>query len=434
MRRLDHPSSLCSLMLACAFWMAAGIGLLLSTAERAVHAQADPVCSATPHKSAAPTRIQLGEQVTVTLRVDGDCPAKDQKADVVLVIDRSSSMSRDNKLDDAKTAATAFVDQMDTTLVQVGVVAFDDVVDDVIDLSTDKAALRQAIAGITMDRGTNLVDSLDRGRRMVTGPSSRADAQPVIVFLTDGNHSVNNPGLGALDTVIAALRAGAIDTYAIGLGNDADETTLRRIASDPSKYYGGISSGELAAIYLQIAGRIEAAVLFETLTITDEVPANMRYVVGSASPAAAWDSATRVLSWSFTQVPEPGLSMTYRVEPQEAGTHPTNVRADATYRDGFGNDGTLRFPVPEVIVAPPAGECVCRVTRLKVPQHAIDFALANPERVLGWRDPLNPNLRPGELPNPRRLCLDLRNRNTAWHPLFNRVVWRAGCLIGPDVP
>ena len=433
MRLATRP--LTSILLATGFLLAlaAGAGLLTASSP-AARAQDEPACSATPNKTASPARVQLGEHVTVTLQVEGDCPSRERKADVVLVIDRSSSMGRDNKLVDAKAAATAFVDAMDPTLIHVGVVAFDDVVEDIIDLSDDPAALRRAIAGIAMDRGTNLVDSLERGRRMVLGPSSRADAQPVIIFLTDGNHSVSTPPIGAIDTVIAAVRTDGIDAYSIGLGNDADSVLLRRIASDPSKYYGGIRGGQLGDIYLQIGGRIEAAVLFETITIADEVPANMRYINGSARPGALWDSTTRVLTWTFADIPEPGFSLTYRLEPQEAGTHPTNVRADADFEDGFGNEASLHFPVPEVVVEGPPGDCICRVTRLRVPQHAIDFALAHPERVLGWRDPLDPNLRPGELENPRRLCLDLRNRNTAWHPLFNRVLWRAGCLIGPDLP
>ena len=100
--------------------------------------------------------------------------------------------------------------------------------------------------------------------------------------------------------------AADIDTYAIGLGDDADEAVLRRIVSDSSNYFGGIAGGQLADIYLQIAGRIEAGVLFETITIDDEIPSNMRYLVGSAVPAATWDSGRRVLTWTFGQVPEPG--------------------------------------------------------------------------------------------------------------------------------
>jgi Mg-chelatase subunit ChlD len=351
-RHFTRPFLLGLLAVAFASAVAFDAGLLPRGADSPAHAQAD-ACSAAPFKSAAPARIRLGEQVTVALRVAGACPAREQKADVVLVIDRSSSMRQDDKLADAKAAATAFVDEMDTALVQVGIVAFDDEVDDVLDLSTDKNALRQAIASITLDRGTNLVDSLEAGRRMVTGPSARSDATPVIVFMTDGNHSSFSPRISALDAVIAAVRAAEIDTYAIGLGDDADDAVLRRIVSAPSNYYGDINGGQLADIYLQIAGRIEAGVLFETITIQDEVPANMRYLIGSAVPAAAWDAGRRVLTWTFDQVPEPGLSMTYRLEPLTTGTHPTNVRATADFRDGLGNDDTLRFPVPEVIVTGP---------------------------------------------------------------------------------
>jgi hypothetical protein len=68
---------------------------------------------------------------------------------------------------------------------------------------------------------------------------------------------------------------------------------------------------------------------------------------------------------------------------------------------------------------------------------------ADPPGYYGLNDLLNPNVpgaphfpTPGfdEPPNPRRVCLDLTNRNVRYNSLFNRPIWRAGCLIGPWNP
>jgi hypothetical protein len=416
-------------------------------APRVAQAQADPPeCSTVRDKTAAPSVINKGELVTVTLTVGGVCPPREQKVDVVLVIDRSSSMGsgRGSKLQAAKDAALGFVRGVDTRLVHVGIIAFDDVIEEMAYLTDDVAVLERAINDIQGDVGTNLVDSLEAGRRMVTSAGARKDATKAIVFLTDGKHSEARPDISEIDRVIAQVRLDGIITYAVGLGSDADEATLRKIAGDPDRYFDSPTPAELADIFLQIAGRIEASVLFRQIDIRDEIPANMRYVPGSARPAAVWDPATRILQWKLADVPDTGATMRYQVEPLESGTHPTNVVASARYVDGFDHPGDILFPVPEVTVRQPEGAlCVCRITRLKAPVPAIDFALAHPDRVWGWNLLSDPN-KPGSPPypepgydwppNPRRTCLDIWNRGIPYHPLFNSVVWRAGCLEGPSRP
>jgi hypothetical protein len=74
--------------------------------------------------------------------------------------------------------------------------------------------------------------------------------------------------------------------------------------------------------------------------------------------------------------------------------------------------------------APPA--CVCRLTRQRVPAVVLDDALANPQRYLGWRQPLDPGKPPGPA-NPPRACLVLQNAGVDYHPLWNRPIWRVGC-------
>ncbi len=67
---------------------------------------------------------------------------------------------------------------------------------------------------------------------------------------------------------------------------------------------------------------------------------------------------------------------------------------------------------------------------------------ADPPGFYGLNDLSNPNVpgsprypTPGydDLPNPRRVCLDLTNRGIRYNKLFNPPVWRAGCLVGPNV-
>lgn len=413
--------------------LVAAVVLAAAGAPRALTAWAQDACQPAVDKTAAPPEIPLGQTVTVTLRLDGACPARERKADVVLVIDRSNSMARDGKLAATQAAAHALVDAMDARLVQIGIVAFDETVETMATLTTDRAVLHQAIDDIAYAPGTNLVDGLDAGRRLLASAAHRPDATPVIVFMTDGRHRVRTPPIEALDPVITAVRAAGIETYAVGLGTDVDAALLARIADDPSKYYQSPTPAELTAIYLEIVGRIEASVLFQAVTLVDRLPANMAYVSGSARPVApAVSPDGRTLTWTLTGTPIAGQTLAYRVRPTEAGTHPTNVEAIADARDGLGSSHRLVFPVPTVrVTAPEEGaQCVCRIVRDRVPPAVVEHALANPTRVFGWRILLDPG-KPDQPPNPRRACLDLQNRGVPFHPLFNGVLWRAGCTVGP---
>jgi Mg-chelatase subunit ChlD len=400
-----------------------------TTAARGV-LQPAPICSASVDKTAAPAEVQLGQVVTVTLSVNGSCPIKDQPADIILAIDHSTSMTREGKLQAAQDAAIKFINQSDPKQVRIGLVSVSSVGRKIEDLTTDWAVLVQAVQNLQPERGTNLVDGLESSRRALIGANARPGVRKVIIFLTDGKHSQQGVPESDLDPVIAAVRTAGIEVFTIGLGTDADEGTLKRIASDASHYYFSPTTGELEGIYLQIAGRLQAKVLFTTSTIADVLPANMVYVPGSARPTQPSVSADgRTLTWQVDNVAEPGYQITYQVRPQEVGTWPTNAVAKIEYVDGFKNTGNLVFPVPTVRVkneTPGGAQCVCRIVLQRVPQHVIDAALAHPERFHGWRYPLDPG-KPRSPANPPRECLTLMNVNIDYHPLWNTPEWRVGC-------
>jgi hypothetical protein len=62
----------------------------------------------------------------------------------------------------------------------------------------------------------------------------------------------------------------------------------------------------------------------------------------------------------------------------------------------------------------------------RVPPVAIAAALANPQRVFGWQEPLNPGL-PVSPTNPRKTWLSIQNIASPYHTLFNALVFKVGC-------
>lgn len=77
--------------------------------------------------------------------------------------------------------------------------------------------------------------------------------------------------------------------------------------------------------------------------------------------------------------------------------------------------------------ATPGGVCVCEILRSSgVPEGVIQSAVANPGQVSGFQQPSNPS-KPVSRFNPLRECLTVQNPASPYHPLFNSLVFRAGC-------
>ena len=305
----------------------------------------EPACQPIGSKVAAPGRVTLGETITVTLSVAGTCPPTRTRADIVLVIDVSGSMIGPN-IDAAKAAALAFVDAIDVAESRVAVVSFNQ--DALLEqpLTANPVNLEVAIDRLQAGGGTDIAVALDAARRELTGPRRRPSANSVIVLLTDGG-SAEPPAVRAAE--LAKLEGARL--FTVGFGGGVNAPLLERLASAPADYYFAPDPGDLAAIYRQIAQRIAASVLFTALQMVDEIPANMRYVPGSAMPPAVLDGAR--LIWTLSDVPLAGIALTYRLDPLELGVHPTNVVAAGEGTDGLGHRGRVPFPVPIVEVVAP---------------------------------------------------------------------------------
>ena len=97
-----------------------------------------PSCAVAGDKVVSPTRIMLGDQATITLSLRPDCEGVSLlDADVMIVIDRSGSMTNEGKLAAAKAAASRFVDILDPALVRIGLLTFTGDVDFRVRLTRD---------------------------------------------------------------------------------------------------------------------------------------------------------------------------------------------------------------------------------------------------------------------------------------------------------
>lgn len=314
-------------------------------------------CETVPDKWSAPNFLRLGEKTKVTLRLGGNCPSASEQADIMLVVDRSNSMSDSGKIGNARLAVADFIDivmpasQPGQRVFKVGMVMFGNGPQLLAPLSFDRNAVLSQIGKLEPAGGTNIADALELGMSEVLGPEHRADAKPIIVLMTDGV-PFNNTRMLTVD-VADRLRDAGITVYSIGLGQDVDPNLLRLVARRPELYFFAPNADDLAGVFKGIARRISASVLLKTVTITDHVPKNMAYIEGSAQPVATWDAASRTITWRFAPVPFSGVEMSFWVEPLDVGTHPTNTRADYDGTDGLDQPNSGVFPIPTVIVVAP---------------------------------------------------------------------------------
>lgn len=214
-----------------------------------------PTATSTPTTPATeaptPTATLVPVPVFVPIALKERCDPDHERADVVLVIDTSGSMAG-RKIEDAKTAALAFVDVMDLAdgRDQVSIVRFDSESEVSLQLTADRVAVVEAIRGLRVRTGTHV----DKGLRNALGELRSERREPantaVAVLLTDGIH---NGAPGADLQKAQEVRDAGIRLYTIGLGADVDGSALEAMAGDKHRYYQAPDSGDLAAIYGEIA-------------------------------------------------------------------------------------------------------------------------------------------------------------------------------------
>ncbi len=300
-------------------------------------------CTAQAGKVAAPGVVLLGGEVEVSLDLALQCAARPLPVDVVLVVDRSTSMLGPT-LADAKLAALGFLDLVDYDLARVGLVSFAREATADARLGSGQRQLRSAVTRLVADGDTHIADGLREAGRMLDQAAPDAEAAQVVVLLTDGQDSV---GAEAVRTQAALRRAAGVRLVTVALGLQADVALLREIASSPDDAWYVPRSRDLGPLYQTLAARL-MDLRVRALEVRDELPGDMELVPGSVEPPA--EAVGPTLVWRSGPVVGNGFRARYRLRPTRTGWQPTNVRAVAQFTDSQDQAGVVEFPVPTVEV------------------------------------------------------------------------------------
>lgn len=206
----------------------------------------------------------------------------DLSSDVVLVIDRSGSMTADGNdppepLTSAKRAAETFLTQAKGPA-QVGVVSYATTPSLPFEqtLTTDLISARDAIRRITMGADgiqyTNLGEALTAAYVELTSERHRDNARKVIILMSDGDVTMPfNPETGEIDRAFAATyareqaavaKSSETSIYTIGFGDFLrnpgpdllrDTALLQELSSGDGYYFEAPTANDLASVYQTIA-------------------------------------------------------------------------------------------------------------------------------------------------------------------------------------
>jgi Ca-activated chloride channel family protein len=156
-----------------------------------------------------------------------------KQADIMLLIDVSGSMLDEGKIDQAKAAALAFMDSMESNN-RVGLATFSDTVQTLVPIDnfeTIRESLRQRIEGLRANGGTALYSAVSN---IVADMNAIDDDKRIraVVVLSDGADTASGISLNDAIQQINASRGdlNPVIVVPIGYGSNADINTLNSIA------------------------------------------------------------------------------------------------------------------------------------------------------------------------------------------------------------
>lgn len=225
----------------------------------------------------------LGLQAVAFARPTRDTKVPRERATVILAIDVSLSMEatdvQPSRLEGAKIAAKAFLDQVPTRL-NVGLVAFSQAASLKVPPTTDREAVRRSIDSLTLGSGTGMGEAIEASLDAISqapGVDDSGKAPPgVIVLLSDGKPTgaTEQEAMARVDRAVADAKKAdvPISTVAFGTPNGtiadprmpgaqipvpADRGTLKDIADKTGgQAFDAQSTEQAKKIYADIGSSV----------------------------------------------------------------------------------------------------------------------------------------------------------------------------------
>lgn len=217
----------------------------------------------TSSKTISTDQISCDGTLKITLALSASPDISANPVDIVLILDRSGSMSG-TPLTNMKNGAKTFIDIIDKNTdslsdgeiglgSKIGIVSFSDTATKDTALITSVATLKTSIDSITAGGLTNHADAFTKAIELFDPLSTN---QKVMIMFTDGKTTT-----GPLPAPIAAgARAAGITIYCIGLigANGIDISVLNDWATDPDSSHVSVTpdSADLEQLFEELANNL----------------------------------------------------------------------------------------------------------------------------------------------------------------------------------
>ncbi len=167
----------------------------------------------------------------------------------MLVVDHSGSMVG-APMDNAKLAASQYVDKLKTSD-QAGLIQFDDRVEQLVGITTDKASVKNAINGIAPRGDTAVFDALSTAVSAVPDCGRKA-----VTILTDGDDTASKDN--TLASVVEQASKANLPIFSVGVKGDGfDPSAIREISEKTGgQYLEANTPQEISDLYQKINGQL----------------------------------------------------------------------------------------------------------------------------------------------------------------------------------
>ncbi|MGN0328606.1 MAG: VWA domain-containing protein [Lachnospira sp.] len=308
------------------------------------------------NKELSTDRIDCGDSFKVKLSLTSEPEIVNNPTDIVLILDRSRSMSG-SPLANLKNGAKKFIDIIDEATdsskdghigfgSRIGIVSFADTATQDTQLITSVADLKAAVDALSANGLTNHADAFTKALQLFDPSSTNAK---VMVMFTDGKTTVG----GNATPIAATAKSQGVTIYCIGLSGNGgvDEQALEDWASTPSSAYVVItpSDEELENIFSDLAKNISKP--GATDIVIKDVISSCFKIKSVSTPTKGTASLLNQtsLQWKIDELgahKSEGASLEFTVEHIGPCSGTVEVNESITYDDKEKN--VVKFPSPKI--------------------------------------------------------------------------------------
>ena len=312
----------------------------------------------TSSKTISTDQISCDGTLKITLALSASPDITTNPVDIVLILDRSGSMSG-SPLTSMKNGAKTFIDIIDKNTdsvadgeiglgSKIGIVSFSDTATKDTALITSVATLKNSIDSITAGGLTNHADAFTKAIELFDPLSTN---QKIMIIFTDGKTTT-----GPLPAPIAAgARAAGITIYCIGLigANGIDISVLNDWATDPDSSHVSVTpdSADLEKLFEELANNLSKP--GATNIVIDEIVQPDFTIINIQPPTKGQVNLVNnnTLRWTMDSLgvfANEGASLVFTIQHTANTSGLKSVNQSIVYTDTENN--LVFFPSPKVNV------------------------------------------------------------------------------------